>query len=267
MTAIPTEYHDLIGAPHFAHLVTVNKDGGPQSSPIWIVRDGDDVLFATDATYRKAKNMARESRVAMTIRDEANPYRYIELRGRAKLEPRGDYDFVDARTQEYMNQPEYPYKSDDAEGLLVRVRVTKASPHNTDDLPLAADHPADVSDLLAAPHFGHIATINPNGSPQSSIVWIKHDGDDVLFWTTAGTRKVRNLVRQPAVSVSSHDVTNPYRYVELRGRAEVEPVGNDWSLLDELTPQYWQADEYPAKSDNVEGVVVRIKPRHQVSVG
>ena len=88
MTAMPAEYHDLIGAPHFAHLVTVNKDGGPQSSPIWIVRDGDDVLFATDANYRKSKNMARESRVAMTIRDENNPYRYIELRGRAKLEPR-----------------------------------------------------------------------------------------------------------------------------------------------------------------------------------
>ena len=98
--------------------------------------------------------------------------------------------------------------------------------------------PAEAHDLIGAPHFAHLVTVNKDGSPQSSPVWIARDGDDVLFWTSAATRKVRNLARQPAVAVSSHDVTNPYRYVELRGRAEVEPIGNDWSLLDELTPQY-----------------------------
>ena len=204
MTPIPPEFHDLIGAPHFAHLVTINKNGGPQSSPVWVQRDGDDVLFTTDASYRKAKNMKRDPRVAITIRDEANPYRYIELRGQVRIKPRDDYDFLNGLAQQYMNQPEYPYKKDDAKGIHVRMKVGKVFTSSGEGLPEAATHPADISDLLAPPHFGHIATINPDGSPQASIVWIKHDGDDVLFWTTAATRKALNLARQPSVAVSSH---------------------------------------------------------------
>ena len=81
--AIPVEYRDLIGAPHFAHLATINRDGSPQSTVIWVQRDGDDVLFTTGARYRKTRNMARDPRVALSIHDANNPYRYIEVRGMA----------------------------------------------------------------------------------------------------------------------------------------------------------------------------------------
>jgi PPOX class probable F420-dependent enzyme len=266
MPGIPEAFSDLVGAPHFAHLVTLNPDGGPQSSPVWVARDGDDVLFSTDATYRKARNMRRDARVALSIQDEANPYRYVELRGRAELSPRPDWAFVDELSQAYLGR-EYPAKRAEAEGLIVRVRVSQAVTLDHSPRPADQPHPADLSDLMSPPHFGHIATINPDGSPQTSPVWTVREGDDVLFWTSAGTRKARNLARNPAVAVSAHDVTNGYRYEELRGRAELTPVGNDYALLDALARRYWQVEEYPEKSESAEGVVVRISPRHRVSFG
>jgi PPOX class probable F420-dependent enzyme len=265
VTAIPPEYHDLVGAPHFGHLATINADGSPQSSPIWIARDGDTVLFVTDGTYKKARNIARDPRVALSIQDESNLYRYLELRGRATMTPRDDYSFVDQLSNQYTGQ-DYPDKRDDAQGRKVRIEVDKAV---TSDFapPPSQPLPNDVSDLRNPPHFGHVATINPNGYPQTSPVWIKRDGDDILFWTSADTRKAKNLAKNPAVAVSIRDVSNPYRYIELRGVAELESVGADYTLLDELARAYWQVDEYPEKSDDANAVVVRIKPNHQASMG
>ena len=48
MAGIPTSHADLVGAPHFPHLATANADGTLQSTPIWVARDGDDVLFTTN---------------------------------------------------------------------------------------------------------------------------------------------------------------------------------------------------------------------------
>ena len=266
MATIPADFRDLVGAPHFAHLATINTDGSPQSSPIWVKRDGDDVLFATDLSYRKGQNMRRDPRVSMSIQDEANPYRYLELRGTAEMTPRDDWSFVDEQTQAYMNLAEYPDKRANAQGVIVRVKVVKVVSSDF-QAPPDQPHPAEIGDLLSPPHFGHIATINPNGFPQTSPVWIKRDGDDVVFWTSAETRKVQNLSRNPDIAVSARDITNPYKYVEVRGTAELERVGADYSLLDELARAYWQVAEYPEKSADAQGIVVRIKVTHRVGQG
>ena len=71
--------------------------------------------------------------------------------------------------------------------------------------------------LLDGRHFAVLATINPDGGPQSSAMWVGRDGDDVLFSTVAGRRKHRNLLRDPRVSITVLDSDDPYNYVELRG--------------------------------------------------
>jgi PPOX class probable F420-dependent enzyme len=71
--------------------------------------------------------------------------------------------------------------------------------------------------LLDGRHFAVMATINPDGAPQTSAMWVGRDGDDVLFSTVAGRRKHRNLLRDPRVSVTVLDSDDPYNYVELRG--------------------------------------------------
>ena len=76
--------------------------------------------------------------------------------------------------------------------------------------------------LLDGRHYAVLATINPDGGPQTSAMWVGRDGDDVLFSTVAGRRKHRNLERDPRASVSVIDSDDAENYVELRGRVTIE---------------------------------------------
>jgi len=80
----------------------------------------------------------------------------------------------------------------------------------------------EIRRLLDGRHFAVLATINPDGSPQTSAMWVGREDDDVLFSTIAGRRKHRNLERDPRASVTILDSDDPYNYVELRGRTTIE---------------------------------------------
>jgi PPOX class probable F420-dependent enzyme len=85
--------------------------------------------------------------------------------------------------------------------------------------------------LLDGRHFAVMATVNPDGAPQTSAMWVGRDGDDVLFSTVAGRRKHRNLLRDPRVSVTVLDSEDPYNYVELRGTTTfTEDVGRRFDI-------------------------------------
>ena len=100
----------------------------------------------------------------------------------------------------------------------------------------------EICRLLDGRHFAVLATLNPDGGPQTSAMWVGRDGDDVLFSTVAGRRKHRNLERDPRASVTVLDSEDPYNYVELRGRATIEQdpgrrfdIGLSWKY-DDPTP-------------------------------
>ena len=75
--------------------------------------------------------------------------------------------------------------------------------------------------LLDGRNYAVLATVNPDGSPQTSAMWVGRDGSDVLFSTVAGRVKHRNMLRDPRVSVSILDSADPENYVELRGRVSM----------------------------------------------
>ena len=87
--------------------------------------------------------------------------------------------------------------------------------------------PVTLSDatrrLLDGKNYAVLATVNPDGSPQTSVVWVGRDGGDVLFSTVEGRVKHRNMVRDPRVSVSVIDSADPENYAELRGRVTMSP--------------------------------------------
>ncbi|MFD8258226.1 PPOX class F420-dependent oxidoreductase [Streptomyces griseoluteus] len=123
-----------------------------------------------------------------------------------------------------------------------------------------------LKSLLDTPVFIVVGTIQPDGSPQMSPVWVKRDGDDVLISTTAGRRKEKNLRRDPRVTVVVLDPENPYEYAEIRGSAELTTEGGQ-ALIDELSMKYTgkkYAEFNPASADDAERVVVRITPRKVV---
>jgi PPOX class probable F420-dependent enzyme len=77
--------------------------------------------------------------------------------------------------------------------------------------------------LTDGKNYAVLATINADGSPQTSVMWVGRDGDDLLFSTVEGRRKHRNMLRDPRVSVSVIDAADPENYVELRGRVSMTP--------------------------------------------
>ncbi|MGW2106623.1 PPOX class F420-dependent oxidoreductase [Streptomyces sp. NPDC001948] len=83
-----------------------------------------------------------------------------------------------------------------------------------------------VRSLLDSPHPAVLSTLNPDGSPQSSVVWVSRDGGELLISTEQGRRKERNILRDPRVGLTVFDLANSDLYVEIRGTATVsEDVG------------------------------------------
>ncbi|MFJ6572284.1 PPOX class F420-dependent oxidoreductase [Streptomyces sp. NPDC091292] len=120
--------------------------------------------------------------------------------------------------------------------------------------------------LLDTPVFITVATLQPDGSPQVSPVWVKREGDDVLFSTTVGRRKELNLRRDPRVSVVVQPFDAPYTYAEIRGTATLTTEGGP-ELIDELSLKYTgkpYAEFNPAAAEDGQRVVVRITPRKVV---
>ncbi|GAA3026165.1 PPOX class F420-dependent oxidoreductase [Actinokineospora globicatena] len=112
--------------------------------------------------------------------------------------------------------------------------------------------------LLDGANFATLATLNPDGSPQTSVLWIRRDGDDVLLSTVAGRQKEKNLRRDPRVSVTVYAKDNPYSYIEVRGAAELTTEGGD-DLINELSEKY-TGKPYSGDSPDTVRVVVRITP-------
>jgi len=77
--------------------------------------------------------------------------------------------------------------------------------------------------LLDGKNYAVLATVNHDGSPQTSVIWVGRDGGDVVFSTVEGRVKHRNMVRDPRVSISVIDSADPENYVELRGRVSMTP--------------------------------------------
>lgn len=112
--------------------------------------------------------------------------------------------------------------------------------------------------LLDGKNFATIATLNPDGGPQTSVVWIKREGETVLFTVTTRRQKARNLARDPRVSLSIFACADPYASVDIRGIAELveDPTR---SLSMELSHKYLDEDP-PPEADDVVRLIVRIVP-------
>jgi len=97
--------------------------------------------------------------------------------------------------------------------------------------------PEIARELFDRPNHVAIATIEPSGRPQTSLVWAKTDGDDVLFSTIKGRRKYANLTRDPRISALVYDGSDPYTYAEVRGIATITD-DPEAELINELALKY-----------------------------
>ena len=125
---------------------------------------------------------------------------------------------------------------------------------------MAVPIPEAYKDLMTSKAFAHLATLNADGSPQVTPVWIGFDGTCVLVNSAKGRLKDRNMRRDPRVSLSMCDPENPYRYLEVRGKVvEITEEGAD-EHIDALAGKYLGADRFPGHNDNEVRVIYRIEP-------
>jgi PPOX class probable F420-dependent enzyme len=126
MTAIPQTHRDLFDKKSFAHLATVSADGTPQVTPVWIDFDGQHVRFNTARGRVKTRNFEGNPRVALSIQDPENPYRYVQVRGRVvEVTEKGADDHIDALAKKYLGQDRYPHRRAGEVRVTVKVAPEK----------------------------------------------------------------------------------------------------------------------------------------------
>ncbi|MHA1954717.1 MAG: PPOX class F420-dependent oxidoreductase, partial [Candidatus Heimdallarchaeaceae archaeon] len=121
---IPEEYEDLLINPNFAHVATVNPDGSPQVTPVWIDYDKNrnEVIVNTALGRKKSRNMKIGSYVALSIQDQEKSYRYIGIQGDViEVTEEGARDHIDKLAMKYLGKSEYPFYSGETR-LLVKIR-------------------------------------------------------------------------------------------------------------------------------------------------
>jgi PPOX class probable F420-dependent enzyme len=110
--AIPEQFLDLVrDKKAFAHVATVMRDGSPQVTPVWLdYRDGK-IRINTARGRVKARTMMKGARVALSIQDPDNPYRYVQIRGVVVNETEQGADtHIDALAKKYLGRDKYPFR-------------------------------------------------------------------------------------------------------------------------------------------------------------
>jgi PPOX class probable F420-dependent enzyme len=94
VSSIPESHRDLLQG-QFATLATIGADGRPQMSEVWFLADGDQIRMSLNTSRQKTQNLFERPACGVLLLDLANPYRYLEVRGDADIEPDPGYTFAD----------------------------------------------------------------------------------------------------------------------------------------------------------------------------
>ncbi len=132
MMQIPEALQDLLTDEKkaFIYLATTMPDGTPQVTPIWFNTDGEHILINSAEGRIKDKNMRARSNVALCIADSANPYRYLQIRGKVvEITTQGADDHIDALSFKYRGVSKYPNRKAGEQRVTYKILPTKIDAH------------------------------------------------------------------------------------------------------------------------------------------
>jgi PPOX class probable F420-dependent enzyme len=132
MVAIPPSARALIEGPHLAHVVTLDPDGGPQVSCVWVGLDGDEVVFGSLGPWRKLRNLQRDPRIGVSIESDVvndmGMREYLVLQGTARIVEGGGAELLQELARVYVGPDvRYPPMDDPPAGSVVRITVDRIS--------------------------------------------------------------------------------------------------------------------------------------------
>ena len=115
----------LLDEPNIAVIASLMPDGSPQTSAVWVTRDGDEVVFATTETLKLA-NVGRDPRVSVTVCDRDDPYLELNIRGTVtSVDPDRGVALIDELSELYYGKTPYPYHKPGQTWYAVTVRVDR----------------------------------------------------------------------------------------------------------------------------------------------
>jgi len=122
VTTIPESHSDILETTALAHIATIGPHGEPQNNPVWFDWDGTHLLFSQTKGRQKYHNLERDPRVAISIVDPQNPYRYLEIRGRlVRVDEDPNLDFINRMAKKYMGKDKYPWHQPGDERVVMVV--------------------------------------------------------------------------------------------------------------------------------------------------
>jgi PPOX class probable F420-dependent enzyme len=127
MASLPDKVRAIVDGKNFATIATVNTDGSPQSSPVWITRDGDDLLVSTVKGRLKERNLRRDPRASITVFDHDNPYLYFEARGPVSFTEEGGFQLINDLSHKYTGGDYTGDEGTDNVRVIVRLTPEKLS--------------------------------------------------------------------------------------------------------------------------------------------
>ena len=123
---IPEKFSDLLHKPAFASLATLMPDGSPQVSPVWCDMEGERVVVNSARGRVKDRNIKRDPRVALSIQDPENPYRYLGLQGRVvEITEKGGDDHIDRMAKKYLGKDKYPFRQPGEVRVLYKIEIER----------------------------------------------------------------------------------------------------------------------------------------------
>lgn len=127
MAGISDAVREKLEAANFWHLTTLNEDGAPTSTPVWVAVDDDVVIVNTAIGRRKEKNVRRDPRVALSYHDHENPYAWMEIRGKVVEFVEGEPAdrSIDSLAKKYLGQDTYPYRTPEERRVILRIEPTQ----------------------------------------------------------------------------------------------------------------------------------------------
>ena len=127
-TTIPEKFLDLFKKPAFASLATIMPDGSPQVTPVWIDYDGVHLMVNSAKGRVKDRNMRNNPKVALSILDPDNSYRYLQVRGTVSgITEEGADAHIDKMAKKYLNLDRYPNRAPGEVRVIYRIRPEKVN--------------------------------------------------------------------------------------------------------------------------------------------
>ena len=105
-TMTPEEMNDYLDETHIAHLATLKRDGSPHLTPLWYQYDNGNLYMITEGSLLKARNIKRDSRVAVSISNDQEPYKYVLMEGNAEVSNRDVEKITHSVCTRYSGQEE-----------------------------------------------------------------------------------------------------------------------------------------------------------------